>query len=489
MADVEREELAGPMGRKGPVVRLQPIGDARARANVLGRPPGTDEQLGRLALQVREDLRFQSRRLRADDGGPDREGAGGQAPSAPEVEPDLASPFVERFARQQERVDLARELPLLHENRPVLDDRPVIGRQAVVGELGGEEQDHHGRSGEGRPGAPQGDARGHEAPRESGAEYQERQPELVVVRGELPGQPNRDRRRQAQGGEQDQGTPASDHRAGQKAGDGHHEQGERPGPPKALELEWPEGLDPHLRGETADVEAVVLEDGAPEVPEPPLDGEVAQHGRPRGHTDCDDDQDVGDGPMPRAPLGRRNDVREGEERGRGDGDLLVERGEGEQGAHRDEAPRLRRGAGAQEQGESPDQTRIDEDLGVGLVGLHPQVAGDDGPEGGGPEADGGPVEGGGDVDREQGGEGSGDVEEVDRGGAGAGDGDDRGMREMQGRRLVVPDLGVEASTLEQLAADHRRARDVRLEGLVVGVCPRRDDRRAQEQQDEDLSSD
>lgn len=60
---------------------------------------------------------------------------------------------------------------------------------------------------------------------------------------------------------------------------------------------------------------------------------------------------------------------------------------------------------------------------------------------------------------------------------------------MQGRRLVIPDLGVEASALEQLTADDRRARNVGLEGLVISVCACRDDRGAQEQKDQSLSSD
>ena len=233
--------------------------------------------------------------------------------------------------------------------------------------------------------------------------------------------------------------------------------------------------------------AVVGEDGLVEVGETPARDEVRAGGEPGGGADATDDEHVGEGAAARAAGPGRDEVRERERRGRGGHDRLVEGAEREQAADREHAPGARLTPGTDEEGQCPDDARVDEDLGIGLIGLQPQIAGDERPEHGTPEPSGDPADrGGGGVDTEERGDRGGHVEKVDRTGALAHEQDRERVGHVDRGRLVVPYVGVQRATGDQLLTDHRRRGDVALQGLVVGVEPRdRDEERERAEHDDD----
>jgi hypothetical protein len=204
-----------------------------------------------------------------------------------------------------------------------------------------------------------------------------------------------------------------------------------------------------------------------------------------GHGRSDEERLAECSPPIRSRVGREKPVGP-QQRGRGgEGDVLVEGGEGQQHADGEtlrgrQCPMI---VGHQE-GECPDETGVDEDLGVRLVGLEGEVAGDHGPGGRGEES-GLPASSGrrrGLVDAAERDQRSGHSEEVDGrepipdehlgGEVGRGD---RG-------RIVFPEVGVELLTGTEFPGYDGIERDVALEWFAVRVETGGTDPQAEEDQ-------
>ena len=302
---------------------------------------------------------------------------------------------------------------------------------------------------------------------------------------ELSVHADRDRRREHEGTEEESRAPRPPGPPGERADERERrERHERlevrvQNEPRQVERAQDE------RGHPPPVVAVVGEDGFVELPESADRGEVAEDGRPRREADARDHRDVGEGARPAPTLGRPEDVREGEERGGRHHELLVERGPGDQRPDGEEAREARVAARADQEREGPDQARVDERLGVRLVGLEPEVARGGGPEGRRPEADHrGAERGARRVRAEQARHAREHVEQEDRAAPVAGDELGDGVGEDEGRGLVIPDLRIERSAVQDLAGDHGGGADVRVEGFVPGVQAREREQRGQEREDE-----
>ena len=229
----------------------------------------------------------------------------------------------------------------------------------------------------------------------------------------------------------------------------------------------------------AGVEPVVHEDRPVEIREPAGAREVREGAKPHRGADRRDHADVAEGASARVSPRRRGQMRARQQSRRGDDDGLVERAPGEEGAHHDHAQKAR-AIRAKEQGKRPHDARVDEDLGVGLVGLQPQVSGHEGPKGGAPESGHPPADDrGARVDAEKRSDRGDDVQHVDCTGSVAREQDRGGVGDVERRRLVVPHVGIERAAGQELVPDHGGARDVSLERLVVRVEPRDHDQRGQ----------
>ena len=351
--------------------------------------------------------------------------------------------------------------------------------------MGQEQHEHGARERVGHQREPLAGEPGEHLHGPASADDEDREPELEIVGEELAVEPDGDGRRQQQR-EPEPARPPGDHQRGEQAAH------------RGREAEQHEGAQSRLEGRVIDVErapdegqhvarveAVVDDDRLPERVEPPDGREVAERRGPRRRADDGDRGHVGEGPASAPALGRPRDVGEREERGRRDHDLLVERGEREERADREEASGAGAGAGPDEEREGPDDARVHEDLRVRLVGLEPYVAGGHGPERGRPEPR-APREGrAGDIDTHERGDGREHVEGVHRGGSAAQERHGDHVARVEGRRLVVPEVGVERAAAEHLAREDGGAGDVGLERLVVGVQPRHHDHGREQREHED----
>jgi hypothetical protein len=179
----------------------------------------------------------------------------------------------------------------------------------------------------------------------------------------------------------------------------------------------------------------------------------------------------------------RDEMRRREDRGRRDHNGLVERAQREQRADRQETAPAGALVDTNQEGKGPDDAGIDEHLGVGLVGLEPHVSGNERPEGGAPETGDGPGNrrrrG---VHAKQRDDGGADIQEIDGARAVAHQQDRERVGDVKGRRLVIPQVGVELTPSQQFVSDHRRDCDVQLERLVVCVQARDGDQQGERKQ-------
>ena len=386
--------------------------------------------------------------------------------------------MIEGFSGKQQALDHPCGPLCVHDERTVLGLRPLISRKRVAREL-----NHHQNAHEQCSSGVQESCACPRKPVESGkgpggAHRQNRQPQLVVVRVELARSSDRDQDRGGHCQEQHRFArdtlPADERETEERDGHQWEERGHRAG----QQVSGGQALK-QVPGQRVGVEAVVGEDGAREIAEPPRQGEVTDDDHPGDGADRDDDGAIGQRPMParRAPRGR-NHMGSDEEGGAHRDDRFEECGQRKQNAGRDDPrPVTFRGAHSRQQRQRPDQAGVEEDLGVGLVSLQGEVAGRHDPERRSPQpcehaqAPRPPHPEDPEKRRHRGEH----TEKVYRSGSEAGHRLGGPVGNVNRRRLVVPQVRVECVTVAQAVGDHCIRREVALQRLVVRVEPRHQD--------------